>query len=359
MKKIKKLLVSFTFVFALLMIMPVILPGYSHTTNVQAATVTKSYTVFKGVTFRGTVSTAAPTKWTWKSSNTSVATVSYDTSTSNKPKITAVKAGTATITGTYGNNVVYYKITVPKISKTSLGLYKGSTYSLSITGSPTSVIWKSSDTSVATVNSSGKVTAKKAGTATITATATSVVGSTSLKKSFTCKVTVKNTVQQNLTTLKNKISKSSYVTSTGNHYIYRKTTSGTSTYKYTITYDQKNDRLKFSFTRKDSASKKAATISFYVYNTSKTYKIAPVISVTTTSGITFKTKTTLDRRTYTNSTDLAFSITSSNVSLTTARKTSMQSLSNSYLQMACKGWNKLVYSKTGMKLSNLGFTKYS
>lgn len=359
MKKLKKLLCSITFAFALLMIMPVILPGYSNISTVQAATVTKNYTVFKGVTFQSSVNTTATTKWTWTSSNTAVATVSYQTATSNKPKITAVKAGTAVIKGTYGSNIVCFNITVPKISKTTLGLYKGSTHTLSITGSPTTINWKSSDESIATVNSSGKVTAKKAGTATITATAYSKIGSSTLKKSFSCKVTVKNTVQQNITTLKNKIAKSSTVTSAGYHYIYSKSTSGTSTYKYVITYDDKNDRLKFSFTRKDSASKTAATITFYMYNTSKTYKIAPVVSVTTKSGKTYTTKISLDRRTYTKSTNLTFSITNSTVKLTTANKASMQKVSNSYLQLACKGWNKLVYSKTGMKLNNLGFTKYS
>lgn len=447
MKKIQKLLFSITIAFALLMIMPVMLPEYSNTTEVQAATLKKELTVFNGVSFTTVRPAGTAKQWSWTSSAPAVATVSYNSSR-NENVISTKGYGTTTIKGTYGSYVIYYYITVPKISKTSiglskgnsyslsitgspasvtwkssnksvatvnskgkvtakgygtttitaattitigkqsltkyfsckvlvskisntnLGLYTGSSYSLSIAGSPTSVTWKSSDKSVATVSSKGKVTAKGAGTATITATAKfsvktinsttgEVTGTTLLTKTFNCKITVKNkTVQQNLTALKNTISKSSLVNSSGNHYIYTKTTNDTSTYKYTITYDKANDRLKFSFTRKDSASKRAASISFYVYNTSKTYKIAPVISITTQKGVKFTTKVSFDRRTYTKSTNLTFSITSSNISLTQERIDVMQSLSNSYLRIACNGWNKLVYNKTGMQLKNLGFTKY-
>lgn len=58
----------------------------------------------------------------------------------------------------------------PKISKTSIGLAVGEKYTLKVTGvSKSKITWKSSRTSVATVTSSGKVTARKRGTAKITA----------------------------------------------------------------------------------------------------------------------------------------------------------------------------------------------
>ena len=73
------------------------------------------------------------------------------------------------------------------LNKTSLALEIGRTYTLIKTVSPsnavTSYTWRSSNTSVATVDSNGKVTAKKAGTATITV-------KTSNGKTATCKVTV-------------------------------------------------------------------------------------------------------------------------------------------------------------------------
>ncbi|WP_276379042.1 Ig-like domain-containing protein [Flavobacterium sp. H4147] len=115
---------------------------------------------------------------TWSSSNTSVATVN------NSGLVTAISAGTATITVTTadGNKTASSAITVAAIpvssvavSPTSASLYAGNTQQLTATISPANatnknVIWSSSNTSVATVNSSGFVTAVSAGTATITAT---------------------------------------------------------------------------------------------------------------------------------------------------------------------------------------------
>lgn len=71
-----------------------------------------------------------------------------------------------------------------KINKSKLTLEAGKTAALKISGTKQKVKWKSSNKSVATVGlNSGKVTAKKKGAATITATVN--------KKKYTCKVTVK------------------------------------------------------------------------------------------------------------------------------------------------------------------------
>ena len=70
-----------------------------------------------------------------------------------------------------------------KISNKKLTLVAGKSKTLKVTGTKSSIKWTSSDKTIATVNSKGKVTAKKHGTATITAK----VGS----KKLTCKVTVK------------------------------------------------------------------------------------------------------------------------------------------------------------------------
>lgn len=71
-----------------------------------------------------------------------------------------------------------------KISKTKATITKGKTLQLKVKGTKKKVKWTSSKKSVATVNKKGKVTAKKAGKATITAK----IG----KKKYRCKVTVKN-----------------------------------------------------------------------------------------------------------------------------------------------------------------------
>ena len=126
---------------------------------------------------------------TWKSSNTAVATVSGDGT------VKGIKAGTATITCTSNATGLSTTCTVTVINgsitlnKSEAALEKGKTMTLKATLTPSdlsdkSVTWKSSNTKVATVSSSGKVTAVKTGTATITCT------STALGLSATCKVTV-------------------------------------------------------------------------------------------------------------------------------------------------------------------------
>ncbi len=71
-----------------------------------------------------------------------------------------------------------------KINKASTTLYVGKTTTLKISGTSKSIKWSTSNKVIATVSSKGKVTAKKKGTAIITAK----VG----KKAYKCKVMVKN-----------------------------------------------------------------------------------------------------------------------------------------------------------------------
>ena len=109
----------------------------------------------------------------WTSSDNSVATVSNG-------KVTAVKAGTATVKATCGGKTAecVVTVTVPTgsitLNKTVLSLSLGESATLTATVKPDNasdknVVWTSSDNSVATV-SNGKVTAVKAGTATVKAT---------------------------------------------------------------------------------------------------------------------------------------------------------------------------------------------
>ena len=86
------------------------------------------------------------------------------------------------------------------ISETAVSLYKGKSKQLHavVTGTKKKPSWKSSNKSVATVNSKGKVTAKKKGTANITC---KVGGS-----KVTCKITVKNPEKVKVSLNKTKIS---------------------------------------------------------------------------------------------------------------------------------------------------------
>ena len=130
---------------------------------------------------------------TWSSDNESVATVTNGV-------VTAVGAGTATITVTTVDQsktatceVTVTAATVPvtgvTLNKTSTSLYVGDTETLTATAEPSdatnkNVTWSSDDTSVATVDASGLVTAVAPGTAVITVT-TADGG-----KTATCTVTV-------------------------------------------------------------------------------------------------------------------------------------------------------------------------
>lgn len=75
-----------------------------------------------------------------------------------------------------------------KISRKTLTLTKGKSAVLKVTGTKSKITWSSSNKKVAAVSQKGKVTAKKAGSATITAKAG--------KKLFKCKITVKSPASQ-------------------------------------------------------------------------------------------------------------------------------------------------------------------
>lgn len=110
---------------------------------------------------------------TWSSSNTGVATVS------SSGRVTAVGDGSATITAEITANGRSYtdtcRVTVEepsiRLSSSSLSLNVGDTETLSASVTPngSSISWSSSDTSVATVSSNGRVTAVGSGTVSITA----------------------------------------------------------------------------------------------------------------------------------------------------------------------------------------------
>lgn len=80
-----------------------------------------------------------------------------------------------------------------KLDKTNLTLTKGKTYTLktTITGTNKTVSWSSSNSSVASVDKNGKVTAKTKGTATITAKVDDVSASCKITVNETAKTTIK------------------------------------------------------------------------------------------------------------------------------------------------------------------------
>ena len=136
-----------------------------------------------------TPSNATDKTVSWSSSDATIAYVdSYGT-------VRAISAGTATITATAGEVSAECIVTVVvpatsvSLNKTELILEKDKSETLTATVSPSNatdktVTWQSSNTSVATVDQNGKVTAVDAGSTVITVTTKD--GS----KTATCKVTV-------------------------------------------------------------------------------------------------------------------------------------------------------------------------
>ncbi|TVY10436.1 DUF4350 domain-containing protein [Paenibacillus cremeus] len=155
---------------------PVPVTGVSLNTNTVNLTVLgASY----GLTATVAPAIATNKTVTWASNDTTVATVTYGT-------VTAVGVGTATITATTedGNKQAAATVNVTNnpvsatgvtLDKSTLPLTVGGTGQLTATVQPTTatnktVTWSSDHTDVATVNTSGKVTAVGTGTATITVT---------------------------------------------------------------------------------------------------------------------------------------------------------------------------------------------
>ncbi len=157
--------------------------------NKPALTLEKGGTSILDVTINPT--DASDNTVIWSTSSANVAVVSDG-------KVTAGSAGTAVITATTSNGktvscTVTVKPGVINAESVSLNaktyeIQKGSILTLTATVYPSdttdkTVTWTSGNLNVATVNAGGKVTAKSAGTAVITAT-------TSNRKTATCTVTV-------------------------------------------------------------------------------------------------------------------------------------------------------------------------
>ena len=154
-------------------VIPITVTGIS--LNKSTATITEGGTTTLTATIAP--SDATDKTVTWASDNEEVATVENGV-------VTAVKAGTATITATAGDYSASCVVTVDKkviavtgisLDKSTATIAEGETETLVATITPAdatdkTVTWTSSDASIATV-ADGVVTAVKAGTATITATA--------------------------------------------------------------------------------------------------------------------------------------------------------------------------------------------
>ena len=173
---------------------PTATPTQVPVSSVKMSKISASLKVTQTLQLTATVSpsNAASTAVEWTSSNTKIAEVSLT------GEVTAKGPGSTTITATAvsGGKIATCKVTVTqsvtsvKLSKTSLTLSKGKTFKLTATVNPSNasnkkVTWKSSNTKIATVSSTGTIKGIIKGTVYI------YVCTLDGNKSAKCKVTIK------------------------------------------------------------------------------------------------------------------------------------------------------------------------
>ncbi len=128
----------------------------------------KTLTLENGATYRMTAKTSTGAPVEWKSSKQSVAIIS------DSGVINAIRPGTTTITATADGSKETCILTVKRpdisLSANKIKMYKGKTAKLYATvSSGKDVVWRSSKTSVVTVDETGKLYAVKHGQARISA----------------------------------------------------------------------------------------------------------------------------------------------------------------------------------------------
>ena len=181
MKKWKKILISLITVFVLAMLPAesAILPGTVCVTEAAPRISSSKLTMIKGQSRTLKITGLKKgQKITWKSSNSKIVAV-------NKAgKLQAKAKGSATITGTVSKRKYTCKVTVqaPKLNKTAVTLKVGQTYQLKLSGTNQKITWKSSNSKIVTVNKAGKLSARSAGNATVTAQVNGI--------RFVCKVKI-------------------------------------------------------------------------------------------------------------------------------------------------------------------------
>lgn len=138
--------------------------------------------LLKGKTSRRLFITQNTERPIWSVGNSSVATVA--TKGAGSAEVTGKKYGTTYVTAIVDGKKIKCKVQIvdPKLNKTSLKLKAKKSYKLKVKQGIGTVRWRSSKNSVARVIN-GKVTARKKGTAYITATCNG--------RKMRCKVTVK------------------------------------------------------------------------------------------------------------------------------------------------------------------------
>ena len=278
-------------------------------------------------------------KLKWSSSNAAVASVSA------AGAITANKTGTAVISATVYGRKFSCKVKVETPS---------------LRGNTQAVTWSSNKSSVAVVSSKGVITAKGAGTATITAT----VGG----RKYSCSVTVPQPVTGvagNYEKLLTEIKKKGGRDSKGFLALMESGTLDDGIKYFTeLAYNPSNKKFVFKTRLQVESDGQTIQVETRLIFTDRTYKtaIAQVdMTMPAYNNAGFGIRTRFSTSSYTTKNKLKFNVvmkTNSNI-LDGISNSELQEMGNTYLQFSFNTWAYLLkQNKTNLTLKNLGFMSY-
>ena len=231
------------------------------------------------------------------------------------------------------------------LNKTSLALAPKKSYTLKINGTSLKPSWKSSNTKVVSVNSSGKITAVKTGTANITAT----LGG----RKFICRVTVKNPspantrLTQNYTKLKKYISQNGRYTEDGSQFINVKVTEEST---LMIGYLKKEDKIDIGMLISVPSDGVQAGLDI-IGNCAKSDTIS-VKSAVASEGVAVLVTSSTKASAYKGQ-NLTFLYTNGKKAMS-----ELQDSSNTMMRAAMEAANAYLKKNLNLTMKDLGFTAY-
>lgn len=233
-----------------------------------------------------------------------------------------------------------------KLNSSRITLNPGKSYTLKVNGTKLTPAWRSSNSKIAAVNKKGRITAKKAGTAKITAT----LGG----KKFVCTVTVKkasassNKTVQNYKKVKNYLNKNGRYSEDGSRYIEMAIDADTTA---VLSYDPKENKLDIGLTLRVEEENIVSTVDVVV-NCAKP-DTAKIYSGIFFGGVELYTTANMKLSTYTGKQNITFYNASGSKA-----NTEIQEAANATLQAAMAGTEYILRSKLNMSLKTLGFNAY-
>ncbi len=299
----------------------------------------KKITITRTKSYALKLKNAKASKVKWSTSKKSVAVV-------YSGKVTALKIGKATITAKYNGKKYRCKVTVKPLvtmTKYDFTVYKNDTLKLSISSKNSKYnakSWKSSNPSIASINSNGLITGINYGTVTITAT-----------KSNGDLLKTKVNVINPFKALKNYINEKGKSDKDGNKYL----SFGNGKYSYFITYNKETDMFEFQGNYNGTGTFYEGQFELIMYMDNGGSSTLPVISLYLSDDDTksYKAQSYLNASSYTQKSNIKFTALSGNVD-----DENVNSLSNLLLHDLFGGWAEMLDTNLNMNLSALGFSKY-